>query len=964
MGKYVKNHTVYTKRTRHQGINGGVILERDWSTLGGEFIRFGKGKEPVYYDGNFLFTTAKFNASSKRNKKSEVSESLRYDDVKDAKPNVNNIVLNTKTDDVRNFAYYGSCIELIQTSLLNIINNFPGSIYTKEQTYSTGDDATTDFSVDGKVVYLVENPFEIDILTKDVKQKVEGNPYRLMCETYMDYEINGEPVTAFNVEHNMNECWQCDIWYNYKTYDLDFCSHVGQGSAPVIVTFNVGEEKTYVLYGFRTDDRGFVFFSPDKYLTICPNKDVIEKYFDNLKGFEKALLNRDSNPLYTNKFITLLETESGFTYEGFRRYRFPTVRAFINRRPENEENVNENQTYDDEETIAIKERFNSLIKYCIDVSESSNGYANYVNKLLNMAEKYDEVWTDNMYNRMTHEAIKNFDWNYSMEYNENDTEANIEGGQQMKSVIRFMGRIFDDIKMYVDGIGLANKVTEDGYTNVPDALLSDKLELNGWDVVSTIPVIVDDVENNGNVKLSEKYLKDNNLKWFGCLSPDDVNSTDYDATFQRRLLLSSRRIFQSKGTAESIDMIMGMFGFGRGLWYDRYYCKQDDEECGTRYRNDYEINESVYKVEVKKRYDDEDNDLVDVFQDRNKLRPEYIDDPEKIFPNLPLDIMINRKEDEDCLGKSSYQECIEKKHSYVIPFFNKDAYYGYDLYFQSKGGWGHLKKDTDEVFNSEYLETVSYLNVLSTVDDLFNVNSISTNSGDIFYVIDLSNYVKYYPNIVEDDYGKVSHFFYLKDGYLTTSFPEAWQNIGLVDVMKIGLDGHKEIDYNVLKYKQKAKYLDSIVNTTFGNNPHVGYGEYDCGNEYLEYMRNPFKYYEDNGVLNELEDDEEKSTYRFNIEEVRLKNGYGKSFNKLDTQLYTDIDANEQNGIMMLSAETDNPEYVFMNNKIVYLRNNINNDLFKRYFRNVMLPYILQVIPSTVILVLENYTESSCDTEL
>ena len=47
-------------------------------------------------------------------------------------------------------------------------------------------------------------------------------------------------------------------------------------------------------------------------------------------------------------------------------------------------------------------------------------------------------------------------------------------------------------------------------------------------------------------------------------------------------------------------------------------------------------------------------------------------------------------------------------------------------------------------------------------------------------------------------------------------------------------------------------------------------------------------------------------------------------------------------------------EYI-INSKYFVFENMIDNDLYKEYFREHILPYIMQVIPSTTILVLKGF---------
>ena len=56
----------------------------------------------------------------------------------------------------------------------------------------------------------------------------------------------------------------------------------------------------------------------------------------------------------------------------------------------------------------------------------------------------------------------------------------------------------------------------------------------------------------------------------------------------------------------------------------------------------------------------------------------------------------------------------------------------------------------------------------------------------------------------------------------------------------------------------------------------------------------------------------------------------------------------------------DGKSYI-LNDKILIFRNLRNNDRFKRYLKDSILPYVMQVIPSTTILILENIDTNCMD---
>ena len=53
--KYIKTHSNYTLRTKHQNINGGEVFERDFTTIGG-LNQFARGQQPIYDSNGFIIT--------------------------------------------------------------------------------------------------------------------------------------------------------------------------------------------------------------------------------------------------------------------------------------------------------------------------------------------------------------------------------------------------------------------------------------------------------------------------------------------------------------------------------------------------------------------------------------------------------------------------------------------------------------------------------------------------------------------------------------------------------------------------------------------------------------------------------------------------------------------------------------------------------------------------------------------
>lgn len=860
MAQYTKHNSNYIKTVEHQHLkDGSTIFERDWVTIGSQ-LNFGPGKIPYYNNGNFIFTTSPTPFFQKRYKNGVTVATWTYDDVKEASSTVNQIQFDEYTEDIRSFAYYGSCVELLRATIEKIIYEFPGNITLSEDkleippTTENGDYTY----ING---YIVNNPFQIDLHTKDIHLQQYDNELRFLSSSWQKYEVNGQPITKYVISdwNGDLDCPQNDQYYIKK--------------APVVtVTIN----DNIVLQGYMLD-RDIIFCYEGQDLVIQPKEEIIETYFNGLKGFEKQLLTRKTKPLYTNKFITPIEYNLGYLYYN-RAYTWPSD------------------------------------GYCIDIT--STKYIDFINKLSDMAELYDELWTDNLWRRMTHEAIKNYDWTYTREFIDGDEEDNVDGGERMHKVLNIIGRVFDDIKLSIDTIKRQNKITYNGDRNVPNALLSDKLELFGWDIYSTIPTYKN--ENNETVSASEETITqevldsksiENNVevngkkiypdKWYPTSNPNKITFADVDVEFMRRLLLSTRRIFETKGTRQSIDMIMGLFGYGD---------------------TDYTITEH-YRTVTPREYDE----VID--QKTNETLGDRI-------------VRLNNQEkqmellyDEDASGIpvasfiGGYDEQGNPK-TYLIPYYDQTKMYDGNLYFQNKGGWFYKKDDeSTEIDFSKWTETLSYLHVVSQVKDLLNVNPFGIRNGDIYYVVNLNDYIDY----TETTDTLYSHFFVMENELMPEEI-SSWVNINLE---------------NDDSYAKKAKYLDTIIPYNIGNNPHVGYGDYDMGNEFFEYMKKPFKY----ALIKEYFASpyyEEADNIEFDVSD------------RIDAKY--DIEDDEK--IQSLCAvkndegkitEVTNNDTYYLNDKVIIFKNNIDSDEYKNYFKSVIINYLMQVIPSTAIFVLENF---------
>lgn len=1125
-------------RSRHQRTDLGTILERDWVTTNGlNVLRFGPGRKIWYNSGNFVFTTANIPTYHKKHKLATEIKTWTWDDCKSADGTVNDVTPNFYTTDLRDYAYYGSCVEMIRSTVEDIISDFPGSLMTtfnypktdwrktghiveyiestptfkpykgnislqitpsdnypeecwninKKWFYYTGsqwekvtevsnissmteldtyyyvlEDGTIKKLVEKTVIkdgkeekyididnygtpivtnnfisyytkdfkyheynydsasfdvkdapigvidgFVLDNPFKIDMHHKRVILDKYDNPMRFMAQSWSKYcVVNGdgkeEKITSFAIEpKDVPECCEEGL----VMYDITI--ETEKSKKPyVIKVYYVGGDIVYI-------------YNNKKYppmTEIRPQQEYIDDYFANLKGFKRQLLRQDTIPLYSNKFITPVE-ENLIWFYPVEMHIWPSK------------------------------------GYCIDIS--SEAFETFIGNLFDLAQHFDELWSDNLYRSMTHESIKNFDWTYSRDYYEGDAQDNIEGGERMQKIIRVFGRAFDDIKLYIDTIKNIKNTTYDKYKNAPEALLSDEVSIKGIDVKSTISADYDlDAKITAesldtNVIEKDKCWVDKSLstlpKWYPTRRSEDVFCDVCDNEMMRRMLLSVKRIMQTKGTQQSIEMIFGLFGFGRGIDYEieeeAFFTKQmiPSDECvdgDDDSKHDWSTvigSDGWKQVNSRKK-----GDLaVEINADKD------------------LDLLYY----EDSLSGVPMREVLLGRENtpYLVPYYDSTQLYDGDLIFQEKGGWGKfIKRDDKDPLDDcfDYQETVSYLHVVGTVGELLSINSYTVENNTIYYVANLEDYTTYDedPPMDINNHITMSHYFILINKFKTYEL-SSWKNIVVsteLDVegkLQIVDEKYKEAFQELFKIKDtqddatdeekqdwayspddlpsdatdeeklgtykyafaKMSYLDSILSTNIANNPHVGYGNYDDGNTFIEYMKLPFKYLIDNkniqnSILDALAecykfDDITKSENKINDKIQIMNSRQTKGLTDFVRYEYTE-DGDKLVTEYRLKEDKYNLEKRwFINSKVLTITNNIispesykvvlpimdgkkvkypqgrvlvkeewdnlsdadkrkcvKHYLFDEYFKTIIMPYVMQVIPSTTILKLKNFS--------
>ena len=787
---FIKSHSNYVLKSKHQNVNDGTIYERDITTIGG-VNQFSKGMTPIYRSNNFIISVRNDTGSTNvyNNSKWEKSTSAstiwtlenvsgmtsNNDDSNDVK-----IVLKQDYYDFCDFAYYGSLSELFRASVTDILDRFPGELYCTSNniyytTYETINQETIEDSVilGGENLYNLDNPFGIDIYSLS-KHGEDANPLKFFAdEGYKNYQIIKKDGNIIDIKS-----------WNVNVEEPSDKTCKGDKICNVVLNKKVPNEEIDISVYIGDDDK--IFYMCDTSLDpslngmhIRPKEEFISEFYNKCDNFQKLIMNRKSTPLYKAVFSVLKENEYGF-YRDFETFVFPTTFGGYN------------------------------------IIANDYGFSDYTKRLADIGEFYDNRVSDNIYRSMTHEAIKNFDWTYTKEYTQGDEEEYVFGGQKIQKALRVIGREFDEIKSYIDNIKNIRKLSYDERSNMPDYFLKYSLDSDGWDIKLPYPYEgnVDDDENECAFTISsqdkivkpysisvkkedtetikktkkfykygffmykgdiddeandikkedmpKEYAKEYELTDYNFASAENSGSTWYRCTtrnrikpytsdkeysyhdmsneFLRRLRLNSKYIWRHKGTVEGIEMILGMFGLK-----SKRFCDLSNKGFDA----DYEISEYSWSTEP---IEDKWDCLHNMY---------YFD-----WVNSTKNIVYDYRGTSEYTNASASSDYVsyqglpvgykdvgteEPKRRFLYPNFNKDEKYDGDPYFQMKGGWqnkvyenGNKKyyfqfnEDFTNIIKSDtkpiYKETVKSIKSVNTLSDLLSISIGDTFDGDICFV--------------------------------------------------------------------------------------------------------------------------------------------------------------------------------------------------------------------------------------
>jgi hypothetical protein len=467
------------------------IEYRDFSEnlVGNQFTS--EGGVTLFTMGNFTVTTNLDPKPDRVFKTGTFSDYFCLDDISSDDTTYLTIEGNLKTQlnlDITNplhYVWYGNFKEFARVSLGDISNKWPGAIYVDNKVGSISGDNITNYSYDPisdtstitiPTKYFI-NPFSIKY-TKDaslVNDSEELSTLRNMTVNYLSYiiDVNG-------VEFKLKE------FTGSTTTTNDIINVVVDKEVFPTLTGNSGSIPYF----------------------IKPNEQEREGFFSGLNEFQRNILNRLTNPIYTIELSYPQEGSGGIIVYTNTKLTFPLM--------------------DDGYNLNF---FDGI-------------YNSYAEQLVNITEGYDDTQTNLMVRKYTAEIINSFDTAPRC-----DGDDLINDGAKATSLLNIYGREFDEVKKYINGIKYAHVVTYDKKDNVPDTLVKDLAWMLGFDGVDFL----------SDIDLNKSLLPSNGKGEFSGTSRN-LTLQELDIELYRRIILNIAWLWKSKGARKAIEFLFRFIG--------------------------------------------------------------------------------------------------------------------------------------------------------------------------------------------------------------------------------------------------------------------------------------------------------------------------------------------------------------------------------------------------------------------
>jgi hypothetical protein len=465
------------------------IEYRDFSPdlVGNQFTGLGDDAS-IFTMGNFSVFTNINPKKSKVFNQGTFSDFLTVDSVTEDNSAVLTIEQNVKTQlnlDITNplqYVWYGSFVEFNRVSLEDIQSRWPAAIYVDNKVGSVTGNSVTNYSYD----------IETNRSTFKINSKYFFNPFSVK------YTIDSANVVEEEDVNNLR-----NLTINYGKYGIEILGKSYKitnftGSTQITNSEVTIEAEGDVFKSLRNSDGSPSATEGALQFFIKPVETERESFFSSLSEYQRNILNRDTNPIYTTTF-----------------------------------------NYPKEKTVNFP-----LTKDGYNLNFFDGLYLSFLKQINEIAELFDNSQTNLMIRKYTAEVINSFD---TIPRADGDDFTN--NGQKMTNVLNIYGREFDEVKKYITGIKYAHVVTYDKKNNTPDVLIKDLAKMLGFEGFELL----------NNLDINRIFLPDEGVEGFSGQSKNYSNK-EVETEVYRRIILNIAWLWKSKGTRKAVEYLFRLIG--------------------------------------------------------------------------------------------------------------------------------------------------------------------------------------------------------------------------------------------------------------------------------------------------------------------------------------------------------------------------------------------------------------------
>ena len=273
--KYIKTKSNYTFRSQHQKTTGGTVFERDFMTVS-SFDGMSPTEKQEYGLNNFKFLVRSgLNEQKKHNNGKWISSNTltggtaNVDDKK--------IRITPDYESMKEFAYYGSAVNLVKASIIDIIFKFPAELYFTQEVFP----GVVNGGQTGATYYMVSNDYGIDIITEDVDEEEVDNTLRYLAKSLGDYVVYpalNAQTSAVGVLHEA-----CPAAINITLFNKS-CEELTNGAiiarTDISLSSDAETPEVISLFTYQIGEDKFTLYTNTQYANyrIRPNNTIVEPW--------------------------------------------------------------------------------------------------------------------------------------------------------------------------------------------------------------------------------------------------------------------------------------------------------------------------------------------------------------------------------------------------------------------------------------------------------------------------------------------------------------------------------------------------------------------------------------------------------------------------------------------------------------------------------------------------------------